>query len=147
MSRTPPIDEPRVAAAFDRAVPEIRSRLLELRALILDTAAGTDGVGEIEETLKWGEPAYLTPRTRSGSTIRLGVIKSEPDRYALHFNCQTDLVERFRAWFGRELRFDGNRSIVLCLDEPIPAESLRTCIAAALTYHRDKRARRRTPTP
>ncbi|NNM34468.1 MAG: DUF1801 domain-containing protein [Gemmatimonadetes bacterium] len=136
-----------VAAVFAERGPKVRSRLLELRELILDTAAATKGVGDILETLKWGEPAYLTHRTKSGSTIRLGVVKSDPDEYALHFNCQTDLVERFRAWFGEELRFDGNRSILLRVAEPIPTESLRTCIAAALTYHRDKRARRPTRTP
>jgi hypothetical protein len=36
----------------------------------------TPGVGALHETLKWGQPAYLTPETRSGTTLRLGVPKS-----------------------------------------------------------------------
>jgi hypothetical protein len=38
---------------------------MRLRQLILDTAARLD-VGPLEETLRWGEPAYVTT-TRSGS--------------------------------------------------------------------------------
>ena len=54
------------------------ARLMTLRALIFDVAAKTDGVGALDETLKWGEPAYLT-RSKSGSTIRLGWKASAPD--------------------------------------------------------------------
>ena len=35
-----------------------------LRQLIFETAAATEVVGELEETLKWGEPSYLTPKTK-----------------------------------------------------------------------------------
>jgi hypothetical protein len=31
---------------------------LALRELVLQVAATTEGVGELEESLKWGEPAY-----------------------------------------------------------------------------------------
>ena len=49
------INNPEVAAVF-RTYPEvIRERLMFLRHLILETAAATEGVGELEETLKWGE--------------------------------------------------------------------------------------------
>lgn len=37
----------------------------------MKTAASTDGGGPIEETLKWGDPAYVTSATKSGSTIRV----------------------------------------------------------------------------
>ena len=36
---------------------KVRSNLLILRQLIFDTAAVTEGVGELEETLRWGEPS------------------------------------------------------------------------------------------
>ena len=48
-----------------------REKIDALRTLILDTAKSLEDVGHIEETLKWGELAYLTPDTLSGSTIRL----------------------------------------------------------------------------
>jgi len=41
-------------------------------ALIFQTGKGHQGVGALQETLKWGQPSYLTPETkaaaRSGST-------------------------------------------------------------------------------
>ncbi len=136
------IRNPEVAAAFDAYPPAFRKKLLALRKLILETAAATEGVGEIEETLKWGEPAYLTSETKSGSTIRIDWKARDPDRYAMYFHCQTSLVADFRERFGDRLRCEGNRSIVFEKDEALPTQVLATCIAAALTYHRAKKSRR-----
>ena len=61
-----------VAAAYRSFPPAARRCLERIRALIFETAAALDGVGPITETLKWGEPAYLTERSRSGTTVRLG---------------------------------------------------------------------------
>ena len=66
-----PIANAAVARAFEAYPPNIRRKLLALRALILKTAASTQSVGELEETLKWGEPAYLTSESKIGSTIRI----------------------------------------------------------------------------
>ena len=70
--------------------------------MILTTAATTQGVGELQETLKWGEPAYVTAETGSGSTIRIDWKKSEPDQYAMYFNCNTNLVATFRTLFPHD---------------------------------------------
>jgi len=107
-----------------------------LRRLIFETAAATEGVGQLEETLKWGEPAYLTAVSKTGSTIRLGWKKSDPSNYALHFNCQTRLVGTFRTLFPHEFTYVGNRSIVFDAADEAPARQLGHCIALALTYHR-----------
>lgn len=131
-----------VAAVFQSFAPPLRRRVLALRRLIFDTAAATPGVGDVTETLKWGEPAYLTEASGSGSTIRIGRTKRAADCYAVYFNCRTDLVDRFRAQFGDTLCFDGNRAIVLKVEEELPTDALAVCIAAALTYHRDRRAKR-----
>lgn len=130
-----PFQSTAVAQAFDTYPPGIRRRLLALRELVFRTAASTDGVGALQETLKWGEPAYLTTATRSGSTVRLGWKKARPQEYAIYFNCQTTLVDTFRTLFPHELRFEGNRAIVFREPDEVPAEALRFCIAAALTYH------------
>lgn len=127
-----------VAKAFAADTPPQRRKLLALRRLVLDTAAATPGVGEIEETLKWGEPAYLTTASKSGSTIRLGPVTSSPSQYALYFNCKTTLVETFRTLFPRELRCDGDRAIVLDVADAVPRDAVAFCIQAALTYHRRK---------
>jgi hypothetical protein len=107
-----------------------------LRELVFDTAADIDGVGEIDETLKWGEPAYLTARSKSGSTIRIDWKKSTPQQYAMYFNCRTTLVQTFRTMFPHDFRFEGNRAIVFGERDVVPLDALSLCIAAALTYHR-----------
>ncbi|MGE0332318.1 MAG: DUF1801 domain-containing protein [Ramlibacter sp.] len=130
-----PFQSTAVAQAYGAFPTGIRRRLLALRELVFRTAASTDGVGELQETLKWGEPAYLTTATRSGSTVRLGWKKARPQEYAIYFNCQTTLVDTFRTLFPHELRFEGNRAIVLREADALPTEALRFCIAAAFTYH------------
>lgn len=57
-----------VIKTFDHYPNSIRQKLMQLRKLILETASETEGVNKLEETLKWGEPSYLT---KSGSTIRI----------------------------------------------------------------------------
>lgn len=132
------IASPEVAAVFDRYPENIRKKILFLRQLILETAEATEGVGKIEETLKWGEPSYLTPKTKSGSTVRIDWKKSRPDQYAMYFKCTANLVPAFREKYSDTFSFEGNRAIVFKLDEEIPAKALQSCIALALTYHRNK---------
>jgi hypothetical protein len=127
-----------VAQVFDTYPPEIRRCLLALRELIFNTASSTPGVGELEEALRWGEPAYLTP-SKSGSTIRISWKRSIPARYAVCFVCHTNLVETFRMLFPDDFNFEGNRAIVFHQAEALPGDTLAFCIAAALTYHLDKR--------
>lgn len=130
--------EPRADVAKVLALyPEtIRERLLAVRSLIFDTAAATDGVGELTETLKWGEPAYLTEASKSGTTIRLGWKPAQPNHYKIYVHCQTDLVERFRAASPDGVSFEGDRAIVFDESRPVPVDFLTACIEAALTYHR-----------
>ncbi len=42
----------------------MKEALLALRQLIHLTASETEGVGPIEEALKWGQLSFLTPRNR-----------------------------------------------------------------------------------
>lgn len=123
-------------AAYPRAA---QKRLLELRELVFAVAGRTAGVGELEETLKWGEPAYLT-RNGAGSTIRMDWKPKHPDRCALYFNCQTTLVETFSTMFPNDFVFEGNRGLVLPVTGAAPLDALALCIEAALTYHIRKRA-------
>jgi len=129
---------PAVAAAIDAYAEPARTKLRALRKLILDTARTTDGVGAIEETLKWGQPSYLTTETGSGSTIRIDRVKPADDQVALFFHCQTDLVATFRERYP-ELSYSGNRAILLDATRKLPEAKLRHCIALALTYHLRKR--------
>jgi hypothetical protein len=72
-----------VDAVFSAYPKPLKPRLLALRRLILDTAKKTEGVGALEETLKWGQPSYLTASTKSGGTIRIDRVKASADQYAL----------------------------------------------------------------
>jgi hypothetical protein len=81
-----------VASSFEGYPPEIRRKMMVLRALIFDTAAATEGVGELEETLKWNEPAYLTSQTGSGSTVRIDWKRPRPAQHAMYFNCSTNPI-------------------------------------------------------
>jgi hypothetical protein len=136
--------DPSVAAVFSAYPKPLQARLLALRRLILDTAKATQGVGALEETLKWGQPSYLTTETKSGSTVRIDQLKSPANRYAVFFHCQTDLVETFRELYPTELSYGGNRSILLDAEDAIPEAALRHCVALALTYHLRKRKAGRT---
>jgi Domain of unknown function (DU1801) len=136
-----PFADPAVAAHFGSYPAEVRKRMLALRALVFDVAANTEGVGELEETLKWGEPAYVTAQTKTGSTVRMDWKAKRPDTYSVYFNCNTDLVDRFRNMFPTEFRFEGNRAIVFNLKDRIAKDALAVCIAASLTYHSNKEKR------
>src|SRR5690349_13714332 len=118
---------PEVAAAF-AVFPEVtRVRLLEIRMLLFSVAESTEGIGPVTETLKWGEPAYLTEATRSGSTIRLGWNRDHASDCAVLFHCRTSLVETFRERFPDTFRYEKNRAILLCSIEPLSAE-LAECL-------------------
>ena len=131
--------DPAVDAVFNAYPKALRTKLLVLRRLIFETARTTKGVGALQETLKWGQPSYLTPETKSGSTIRIDRVKSAAGQYAVYFHCQTGLVETFRALYPTELSFGGNRSILLNAKEALPRAALRHCVELALTYHLSKR--------
>lgn len=125
----------KVAAVFKNYPKNIRPKLMFLRQLIFDTAATTAGVGDLEETLKWGEPAYLTSKTKSGSTIRIDWKKDAPHQYAMYFHCQTSLVETFKTIYPKVFVYVGNRAITFGVDDKVRVKELTVCIAAALTYH------------
>jgi hypothetical protein len=127
-----------IEATFAGYPPPLRKKLKALRRLILDTARKTDGVGPLQETLKWGQPSYLPAQSGSGTTVRIDAMKGEPSRYAMFFHCQTNLVATFRDIYPNELTYQGNRSILFNLDETIDKAVLSHCIALALTYHQRK---------
>ena len=130
---------PEVLTVFNSYPQEMRSKLLFLRQLILETADAIDGVGKLEETLKWGEPSYLTPETKSGSTIRIAWKAAKKDQYSMFFKCTANLVPAFKERFPRQFQFGGDRSIDFSLQDEVPVSALKQCIALALTYHRNKK--------
>jgi Domain of unknown function (DU1801) len=133
---------PAVARVFSEYPAAVRVELLKLRELIFSTAKRTPGVGVLEESLKWGQPSYLTAETKSGSTIRLDALRSNAGGFALYFHCQTDLVENFRQKFGKKLRYERSRALLFSASDQLPEVELSECITAALTYHLTKKGQR-----
>ena len=124
---------------FDVYPKHIRPKMDALRELIYKVASKTEGVGELNETLKWSEPSYLTSQTKSGTTIRIDWKSKNPDQIGMYVSCNTNLIEIFRTMFGTALNFEGDRAIILRVDEPFPETELQICIKMALRYHLDKK--------
>ena len=127
-----------VKRVFDAFDAPVRERLLTLRTLIYETAQETPEVSDIAETLKWGEPSYAPARPKIGSSVRLGVSKASPGDCALFFICNTNLIDEFRSLYAEQMRFDGNRAILIHAEEALPLDPLKHCITLALTYHLNK---------
>jgi hypothetical protein len=127
--------KPEVQQIFNRYPANIRKKMENLRKMVFQAARETEGIVKLEETLKWGEPSYLT---KHGSTIRMDWKPKSPDQYAMYFKCTSRLVETFRTVFGDTFTYEGNRAIVFSLDDKLPEAELKTCIKAALTYHKVK---------
>ena len=114
---------------------EARAGLEILRGIIVESAEETEGVDYLDETLKWGEPSYLT---KNGSTVRIDWKESDPEYIAMYFHCQTTLVDTFRELYRDLFNFDGNRAILFKIGEKVPAEELKHCVSLSLTYHKRK---------
>lgn len=122
----------KLVATYPKAA---REKLLELRTLIRDVARATEGVGRLEECLKWNEPSFLTSESGSGSTIRIDWKSKDPDRVHVYFKCTTRLVKIFRRKFPSDFTFTGNRQMSFGLHERIPIRKFKACVKIALTYH------------
>lgn len=126
---------PKVDEIFSNYPDKVRKKMQYLRALVIETAEETEGVDELEETLKWGEPSFVT---ENGSTFRMDWKEKTPEQYAMYFQCTSRLVDSFRMVFDHKFHFEGKRAIVFQLNQKIPVMELKECIKAALTYHKVK---------
>lgn len=113
----------------------VRDKMNFLRKLVLETAKELPEVEEIEETLKWGEPSFVT---KTGSTLRMDWKEKTPDQYQMYFKCTSRLVETFKVVFSNTFNYEKSRAIIFQLDQKIPKKELKQCIKATLTYHKVK---------
>jgi len=125
---------PEVARVIGNYPSPVQKKLLALRALIIQTAEEI-GITQLDETLKRGEPSYLT---KIGSTIRFDLKKKSPDRHAMYFKCTSRLVPTFRTIYGDVFEFEGDRAIVFRMGEKVPVRALKQCVKSTLTYHKVK---------
>ncbi len=113
----------------------VRDKMHILRALVHESASELPEITKLEETLKWGEPSFLT---RNGSTLRIDWKPKNPDQYAVYFKCTSRLVETFKIVFGNLFDYEKNRAILFQLNQNVPTSELKKCIKASLLYHKVK---------
>lgn len=124
-----------VEAIFLNYPDKVKDKMLYLRQLVIETAEEIEEIATLEETLKWGEPSFIT---KIGSTLRMDWKLKLPNQYALYFQCSSRLVETFRLVFNHLFQYEGKRAIVFQLNQQIPVAETKACIKAALTYHKVK---------
>ena len=115
--------------------PENARALFSIIRTSIFEVAQSEALGNIEETLKWGEPSYLV---KGGCTLRIDWKSKFPNQLSVYFNCKTTLVETFKEIFGNIFRYEGNREIVFLLSEEVPLQELKICISLSLRYHKIK---------
>jgi hypothetical protein len=123
-----------------RAYPKpIQTKLLALRTLLYKIAEETEGVGVLEETVRWGQASYLPSASKSGSMIRIDRYRKDDSRCALYFFCQTTLVDSFKEMFGAALTYEGNRAVIVDVAGELNTPVISQCMEMALTYNLRKR--------
>ena len=130
---TRPFASANIAAAFDVTDQQAREGLLKLRELVFDVADDLPQIGRLEEALRWGQPSYLTPETKSGSTLRLGIPKS--GGFALFVHCQTSLISDYKAAFPDAKNIEGKRAILYRDPQNIDTNKTKWLIRQTLIYH------------
>ncbi len=115
---------------YDTYPPHIKSKLLALRDLIIEVIE-TNDLGDFEETLKWDEPSFLV---KAGSTVRFDWKERDKEHYCIYFNCNTKLVDTFRELYSDVLVFEGNRAIVLKVNDSLPVDAIKHCVELSLRY-------------
>lgn len=130
-----PIIDPRIEQVFESFPENLKPHLRWLRTVVLATAAETEGVGAIHETVRRGLPAYITKDSQSGTTIRIGPVRDRPGYYAVFFNSQLDLVSSFRSQFAGLFEFEGTHAIAFHVNDEVPLAAVCSCIRTALTYY------------
>jgi len=127
--------DPSVEIVFANYPGFVRDKMQFLRELVIETAEEVQEISKLEETLKWGEPSFIT---KQGSTLRMDWKEKTPDQYQMYFKCTSRLVETFKLVFGNLFEYEKNRAIVFQLNQKIPKEELKQCIKATLLYHKVK---------
>ena len=135
MSKLKITTDPRFETKLANYPEHVQGKLRILRKLIIQTASEIPELEQLEETLKWGEPSFLT---KHGSTLRMDWKKETPDQYQLYFKCTSRLIETFRIVFGDLFEYENNRAIIFQLNQEISEIEVKKCITATLTYHKVK---------
>lgn len=106
-----------------------------LRTLIL-AAAKDASAGEIEESLKWRQPAWRPKAPRTGSTLRVNWSAASPLTIALFVDCKTTLAAEMFAAYPYDFQYEANRAMRLDLGAALPKAAISHLAQRTFTYHR-----------
>ena len=118
--------------------PAAQDTLAQCRA-IFERVSGDSGIGPLDESLKWGQPAWRPKKPRTGSTVRLAWNAEEPTRLAVFVDCKTDLAARVGDLYPEFIENDRRRRMAIDLSAPFPEQAMSHMAAMTFTYHLNKR--------
>ena len=130
---------PMPAALLDQVIhwsAPAQTQLQTFRMLFHDVAATAD-IGPLDESLKWGQPAWRPRAPRTGSTLRLNWSAADPARITAYVDCKTDLAAQMHLRFPDLPGNDGRRALSFNLSDP-NTEALWQLAHLTFTYHRAK---------
>jgi len=121
-----------------------QQHLLALRAIAFEVSRQAD-IGPLDETLKWGQPAWRPRRPRTGSTLRVNWSPSHPGHLMAFVDCKTDLASQMSTRFPGQFRNDGTRALAFDLDGALPQHAIWQLANLTFTYHQRKAPRSAGP--
>lgn len=122
-----------VSSYYFNLTPVMFDKFMEIRNWIYELSEKDPRIGEIDECLKWGEPSFLTPKTISGSTVRIAKVNEV--EFALYFNCKTTIAKEIAVEFP-DWNCDGRRAVYFSVSKKLSKAKLTTCLKKALLYHK-----------
>lgn len=112
--------------------------LLRIRPILYE-AAEVGGFGPLEESLKWGEPAWRPVKPRTGSTLRIAWPPNSPNELGLFVNCKTKISGIVTDVYPNSFRHIAPRALFVNCDKPLPTDAI--AYLATVTFGWHKRAR------
>ena len=111
-----------------------QQRLWACRAIFHDVA-GAAGIGDLDESLKWGQPSWRPIKPRTGSTLRVSWDSGDPDHLPLFVDCKTDLASRMQSLYPDLPQNDGRRRLAVDLTQPLPEQAIAHLAQMTFCYH------------
>ena len=96
-------------------------------------------LGALDESLKWGQPAWRPRRPRTGTTLRMSWDPATPGYLQVFVGCKTDLAARMQHLYPDLPVNDGRRQMAVDLAAPLPGQALRHLAEMTFAYHLDRR--------
>ncbi len=126
---------PEISSLFGAYSQAAGEHLLAVRTLIYDIAAER-GLGKVDESIKWGEASFWV---KGGSAVRVDWKEKQPEVIKVFFHCQTRLIETFREVYPEAFAYEGNRALLIPLEDYSKHGALAHCLSVAMRYQALKR--------